>query len=195
MSSTTRMCSSDAFSASAVARTASTTACRAASVSTSCVLARRARRLRGHACVLAGDPRALSGLSQPISLLSSGFERLAMMITKVTRFLSESPETVPPLACEPPRPCGLSPAHGPRRYYRVRSRITYCQITGSCARWLSRTVRNICVSATRPTHGQPVRSVSRQHSGYVHLWHTLRGDRRVRRASKRASSDCASSGD
>jgi hypothetical protein len=51
-----------------------------------------ARRLGGHACLLARDPRALSGLSQPLPFLSNGFERLAMMITNLTRFLRESPE-------------------------------------------------------------------------------------------------------
>src|SRR6185295_17487394 len=58
----------------------------------SCVLARGARRLGGHACLLARDPRALSGFSQPLAFLSNGFERLAMTITNLTRFLSESPE-------------------------------------------------------------------------------------------------------
>jgi hypothetical protein len=53
-----------------------------------CVLPRRARRLGGHACLLARDPRALSGLSQPLTFLSNGFERLAMMITNLTRFFT-----------------------------------------------------------------------------------------------------------
>jgi len=60
--------------------------------SDSCVLGRGARRLGGHACLLARDPRALSGLSQPLTFLSNGFERLAMMVTNLTRFFSESPE-------------------------------------------------------------------------------------------------------
>ena len=77
MSSTTRICSSDAFSATAVARTASTTACRAGSVAT------RASSLA---------IRALSAVSRCLPFLSKGFERLAMMITNLTRFLSESPE-------------------------------------------------------------------------------------------------------
>jgi hypothetical protein len=90
MSCTTRICSSDAFSASAVARTASTHGVPSSVCGDSCVLARRARRLGGHACVLARDPRALSGLSQPLPFLSNGFERVAMTITN--RFLRESPE-------------------------------------------------------------------------------------------------------
>jgi hypothetical protein len=60
--------------------------------SDSCVLARRARRLGGHACLLAGDPRALSVLSQALPFLSNCFTRLAIMITNLTRFLGESPE-------------------------------------------------------------------------------------------------------
>jgi hypothetical protein len=90
--STIRICSSDAFSASAVARTASTTACRAASVATrASSLAVRAVSAAMRASSLA--IRALSAVSpHPLPFLSNSFERLAMMITNLTRFFSESPE-------------------------------------------------------------------------------------------------------
>ena len=57
-----------------------------------CFLARRARRLGCHPCLLAGYARGFSGFSQPFSLLSDCFERFAMMITDLTGFFGELPE-------------------------------------------------------------------------------------------------------
>src|SRR4029453_551073 len=58
----------------------------------SCFLARRARCRGCDPCLLAGGACGFSGFSQPLSLLSDRFERLAMMVTDLTRFLRESPE-------------------------------------------------------------------------------------------------------
>src|ERR1041384_5511678 len=89
--------------------------------------------VRGDSCVLARDPRGLSGLSQPHT--SNSFERLAMMITTLTRFLSESPERFP-LRLPASAPCGLSVAHGPRRYHRAQDRPA-ASSTGHDAREMS----------------------------------------------------------
>jgi len=51
-----------------------------------------ARCLGCDPCLLAGDARSLRGAPQLLSVLSDGFERFAMMVADLTRFLCESPE-------------------------------------------------------------------------------------------------------
>src|SRR4029453_815060 len=111
----------------------------------SCFLARRARRLGCDPCLLAGDARRLSGLSQPLSLLSDCFERLAMMVTDLTRFLRESPEL---FRLVPGSLRGHAvfrkPDHG--ALTTVIHEITYCQSTGSGrARDVRNRTRHSCV--------------------------------------------------
>jgi hypothetical protein len=56
-----------------------------------CFLARGARHFGCQARLLAVGAGGLGGLSQPLSLLPNCFERHAMMITDLTRFLREPP--------------------------------------------------------------------------------------------------------
>ena len=64
-----------------------------------CLLARRARRFCCQSRLLTGDTRRLSGVAEPLSLLSDCLERLAMMVANLTRFLGESPEPFRLIPC------------------------------------------------------------------------------------------------
>ena len=49
-------------------------------------------RLGRHPGFLAGEPRRLGSVPQPLSFLSDGFEGLAMMVADLTRALRQSSE-------------------------------------------------------------------------------------------------------